>query len=267
MATERMLVWEGLSQLDGITPIIVLATGVPKASNKAKSSTNTKTGDMIQIHIVVKDLHPMEALSTGADIAICGVCPHKSKTSGGSGACYVQVGKGESSMWKSHQAKGSVPLDTERFRGQKVRFGAYGDPAAVPFEVWESIAGVAKAWTGYTHQWKATDPRFSRYLMASADNAAEGRQARRLGYRNFIVRAPGEAKPHGAVVCPASEEAGRKTVCASCLQCGGTDSGRKADITIVAHGATAKAFKSLPLSVVGSGATDSQAHVYDVRVA
>lgn len=260
MSTHRQIVWQGVSALDGKTPIIALATGVPNAprlrkdgtpiTSKTQSSANSKTGNMIQIHIVVDDAMPLDILKTGRDGAICGVCPHKSKAAGGSGACYVQVGKGQNAMMRSHLAKGSEPFDLERFRGQRVRFGAYGDPAAVPFEIWEAIAAVADGVTGYTHQWRTADPRFSWLLMASADSAAEGVEARRMGYRSFIVRAPGEAKPRGAVVCPASAEAGKRTVCASCMQCGGTGNGRKADITILAHGATAKAFKPLPLAVV-----------------
>lgn len=241
MATERMIIWSGISQLDGVTPIVVLATGVPTGGN-AKRSANRKTGDMIQTWILRADVAPHEALKTGKDEAICGTCPHRGKASGGSGACYVNVGQGPRSLWVAHQRNGSVPFDVSRFAGQKVRFGAYGDPAAVPFEVWESIANVAEAVTGYTHQWRTADPRFARYCMASADTIDEGVQARRMGYRNFIVRPVGSEKPKGAVVCPASEEAGKKTVCASCLQCGGTASGRKADITIMAHGAAKKNF-------------------------
>jgi hypothetical protein len=249
MATERMLVWEGISLLDGTTPIVVLATGVPKGG-KGRSSANSKTGDMIQIAILIRDVNPVEVLSRGTDTAICGTCPHRSKASGGSGACYVGVWKGPNSTWKSHVAKGSVPFDVERFRGQKVRFGSYGDPAAVPFHVWESIASVASGWTGYTHQWRTADQRFSRYLMASADSAEEGREARKLGYRNFIVRPAGSEKPKGAVTCPASAEAGKKLQCADCLMCSGTGSSQPRDITIIAHGATAKNFTSLPLTVV-----------------
>lgn len=243
MATERMIVWQGISALDGVTPIVVLATGVPKASTKAVSSQNTKTGDMIQTWILRADVAPHTALKEGKDQAICGTCPHRGKASGGSGACYVNVGQGPRSLWVAHNSKGSIPFDLERFRGHKVRFGAYGDPAAVPFEVWESIASVASGVTGYTHQWRTADTRFARYCMASADTADEGREARKLGYRNFIVRPVGSAKPRGAVVCPASEEAGKRVTCADCLQCGGTDNGRKADITIMAHGATKNAFK------------------------
>ena len=246
MATDRMLVWSGISQLDGVTPIIVLATYVPRLNSRGgKGSSNEKTGEMIQTYILEADTAPLDVIREGRDRSICGTCPHRSKQSGGSGACYVNVGQGPRSTWAAHQRNGSVPFDVERFRGRRVRFGSYGDPAAVPFEVWESIAEVAEAVTGYTHQWRTADTRFARYCMASADSIEEGVQARRMGYRNFIVRPIGSEKPKGAIVCPASVEAGKKTVCASCLMCGGTSSSQQRDITIMAHGAAKKSFTPL----------------------
>lgn len=244
MSDNRMLVWRGVSELDGVTPIVVLATGIHQ------SSDNRKTGNMIQTWILRDDMAPHAALKVGADQAICGNCPHRSPQSGGSGACYVNVGQGPRATWVSHQSKGSMPFDINVFRDRKVRFGAYGDPAAVPFDVWRQIADVAKAFTGYTHQWRSADPRFAQLCMASVDNVEDWPIAKAMGYRSFIVRAAGSPKPVGAVMCPASAEAGKRTVCADCLQCGGTDSGRRADITIEAHGATAKRFVALPLTVV-----------------
>ncbi|AGR46506.1 hypothetical protein ODIN_92 [Mycobacterium phage Odin] len=249
MATERMLIWEGKSELDG-SDIIVLATGVPKASkhgNRRKSSVNVKTGDMIQVYILRADKAPLDVIREGLDESICGVCPHRSKASGGSSACYVNVGQGPRSTWAAHERNGSASFRVEAFAGQRVRFGAYGDPAAVPFEVWDRIASVAEGVTGYTHQWRTADPRFAQICMASADSVAERRQARHKGYRTFRVRTASEARLNGEVTCPASREAGYKTVCATCMACGGTDNGRKQDITIIAHGPTAKRF--IPLSV------------------
>ena len=239
MATERMIIWSGISEIDGVTPIVLLATGVPTLSTKGTSSRNSKTGDMIQTIIVRADMAPHTAIKEGLDTAICGDCPLRGKASGGSGACYVNTAQGPRATWVAHTTKGSVPFDAARFAGQKVRFGTYGDPAAVPFEVWETLAEAADSVTGYTHQWRKCDPRFARYCMASADSVEGRREARLKGYRAFWVRPAGSAKPAGAIVCPASEEAGKRTVCATCLQCGGTDKGRKADITIMAHG-TAK---------------------------
>ncbi|QGH79770.1 hypothetical protein SEA_ANON_99 [Gordonia phage Anon] len=242
MATERMIIWEGKSELDG-SDIGVLATGVPKQSqSKAIKSRNEKTGDMIQIHIVVDGILPLDALKQGLDQSVCGTCPHRGKASGGTGACYVNLGKGQNSMMRAHLDKGSAPFRLEAFEGQRVRLGAYGDPAAVPFEVWEQIASVAEGVTGYTHQWRTADPRFAELCMASADTVAERREARMKGYRTFRVRTKDSARLKGEVVCPASAEAGKKTVCATCMACGGASTGRTQDITIIAHGPTASSF-------------------------
>jgi len=233
-----MVVWRGTSQLDGVTPIVVLAT----YDTSAASSSNRKTGDMIQTWILRDDVEPHSALQTGQDTSICGDCPHRSVASGGSGACYVTVWQGPLSLYRAYKRGNYVEYDPEVFRGRKVRFGAYGDPAAAPYEVWESIHSVAAHVTGYTHQWRTADPRFARFCMASADSVTDGIAARRQGYRSFIVRAPGTPKPKGAVMCPASAEAGKKTTCSTCLQCGGTASGRLADITIEAHGVSRNKF-------------------------
>lgn len=243
MANERMVIWQGISELDGVTPLVVLATGVPKSTaSKAKASANVKTGDMIQTYILRADVSPLDTMREGKDEAICGSCPHRSKNSGGSGACYVNVGQGPRSTWAAHERTGSVPFDVNRLAGRKVRFGTYGDPAAVPFEVWESIAAVAESVTAYTHQWRTADPRFAELCMASADSAQETADANSKGYRTFEVRPLGTAKPKGSVVCPASEEAGKKLVCASCMMCGGASSKQTRNITIMAHGPSKRMF-------------------------
>lgn len=263
MARRRMVVWRGASRLDGVTPVVVLAT---YDSNPLRSaSANGKTGGMVQTWILVDGAEPLDVLMSGGDAAICGTCPHRGPASGGSGACYVNVGQAPNSTYRAYRRDGSrvvgrrkdgshpddsVPFDVEVFRGRVVRFGSYGDPAAVPVEVWEAIRAVARDVTGYTHAWRSASPRFAAFAMASADTVEEGREARRAGYRSFIVRGVGDPKPRGAVTCPASAEAGHRTVCASCLKCSGTGSGRRGDVTIVAHGSSARKFRPLPLSVV-----------------
>ena len=257
MARRRMLVWRGPSELDGVTPIVLLATYDTRAD---QSSANEKTGAMVQTWILRDDMSPLDALRVGADGAICGVCPHKSIAAGGSGACYVNVGQAPRSIWHAYavtrerrvgtRAKDTEPYNLYALRGRLIRFGSYGDPAAVPARVWRELHSVAAGVTGYTHQWREAPAEFAQWCMASADSAAEGVIARHRGYRNFIVRAAGTPKPRGAVVCPASAEAGKGTVCASCLQCGGVSSGRRSDVTIIAHGSTARAYKALPLTVL-----------------
>jgi hypothetical protein len=241
MATERMLIWEGKSELTG-EDIIVLATGVPKASsrpNRAKKSANVKTGDMIQIAILRADVNPTEALKLGLDEATCGTCPFKSVAAGGDGSCYthkaLRRGHAQTSSWKSHEARGSAPFRLEAFAGQRVRFGSYGDPAAVPFEVWEAIFSVAKGVTGYTHQWRTADPRFARLCRASADSPQDRVDARAKGYNTFRVMSSKQGRLPGEILCPASKEAGYRTTCSVCMLCGGTDNNRTKDVAIFAH--------------------------------
>ena len=227
--------------MDGTTPVVVLAT---YNSNEGISSGNSKTGDMIQTWILHDAVAPHVALSEGSDSGICGSCPLRSPASGGSGACYVTVFRAPLSVWRAYKRGNFRSYDSAVFRSRKVRFGAYGDPAAAPFEIWQDLAEQAAAVTGYTHAWRYCDKRFSRYCMASADSFDEYLEARRKGYRTFLVRPLGTPKPTGLVACPASVEAGNRTSCAVCLQCGGTSNGRRADITIEAHGWAAQKFPS-----------------------
>ena len=75
--------------------------------------------------------------------------------------------------------------------------------------------------------------------MASVETVVQYREAKRLGYRTFRVKAPHEPVLPTEIVCPASEEAGRKVTCSDCRLCGGSSVKAK-DIVINAHGRGAK---------------------------
>jgi len=240
------IIFEGKSAIDG-RDIVVIATGL-KAS-----SANVKTGALVQTWILLKDIHPQEAADTGADSSICGACPHRGTletqadgtTKNVARSCYVTLFQAPRNIWQSYK-RGIYPRvkgDKARalLAGRNVRLGAYGDPAAVPFHIWNHVLADTARGTGYTHQWKACDSRFARYCMASADNAQEAEQARALGYRTFRVGTRAESIVQGAeFLCPASKEAGMKTNCAACLACGGTSSKNRASVFIPAHGAAGK---------------------------
>lgn len=69
--------WRGPSPIDG-APIVMIMTGLSrKASEQSK---NTKTGPMVQTHIVRQDMAPVVAMMNGADRAICGDCPLRPST-------------------------------------------------------------------------------------------------------------------------------------------------------------------------------------------
>lgn len=237
MKPNGCILYEGPSRLDG-SPIVVIATGLNG------SSGNRKTGDMIQTWIIRSDLHPLEALRGGTDTGICGDCPHRSKASGGSGACYVNVSQAPTSIWNAYK-RGSYPaVDWERFRGRAIRFGAYGDPTAAPLKLWRKLGKLSSANTGYTHQWRRF-PGYRGLLMASVDTPAEAAEASRRGWRTFRIRTQAQPLEAGEFICPASEEAGKRMLCAACMACDGNRRGaRRASPAIVVHGVWAGSFEA-----------------------
>lgn len=227
------IVFEGSSAIDG-SPIVAIAT---------HRSANPKTGSMIQLWIIRQDVHPVVARAQGSDDAICGNCPHRS------GSCYVELAKAPATVYRAYQA-GRYTRDMGQLNrlladGQAIRLGAYGDPAALPLSVISGICGRARRWTGYTHQWRTCDWRFSAYLMASADTADDAADASGMGWRYFRVSAGVEVGA-SEILCPASEEAGRLTTCDRCGLCSGTAGLQSrandcASIYIPAHGQIAGA--------------------------
>lgn len=230
-------IWRGPSRIDG-SPIVVLAAGF------LRRSKNAKTGAMVQTYILRADVDPMTAINTGADISICGDCKHRNADRKRR-TCYVDVSKSVRSVWLSwHGGRvQSTDLDTaaQRARGRAVRLGAYGDPAAVPSDVWIALLRYATRHTGYTHQWRNVGADYRAILVASVDTLAEYGAAKADNWRTFRVRAGGERSAEREISCPASSEAGKRTTCERCSLCDGSrgtaDSRR--DIVINAHGAVA----------------------------
>ena len=237
--TNGYIIYRGPSELDG-APIVVIATGF------AKGSTNTKTGGgLIQTWILRDDIDPMVAANTGADSSICGQCPHRGVVIDGKNvgrSCYVTLFQAPLNVYRTlHRGNYPVADDlTELFDGRGVRLGAYGDPAAVPLEVWQAVMSGAAFCTGYTHQWLTAPLGFAEYVMASCDSAAERAMAIAMGYRTFTVRAASDPLVEGEIACPASAEAGHRTTCDKCKACGGTASRARCNIAIIAHGAPSK---------------------------
>lgn len=227
------LLWEGPSLYDG-EPVFVVLTGIKG------SSANDKTGDLLQTFILKQNGKPAEHINAGTDLSICGPCPFIS----GNG-CYVAATPwkgGANSVYKAYKNNRYEPFNSsigEKIRGRKIRFGAYGDPAAVPVSVWANLTKLASGFTGYTHGWK-DNPDLAPYCMASVHSLAEAKQAQALGYRTFRT-VPTEdnavAKKMlftNEIICP---EATHDTQCASCMLCGGASKQAK-NIIIPVHGAT-----------------------------
>jgi hypothetical protein len=228
-----IVLWKGKSLLDG-KRIMVVATGV----YSEKATTNRKTGNMIQTYILRRDIHPMLARRMGEDFSVCGDCMHREQST-----CYVNLCHGPIAVYNAYHDgsyKDFELEDMELFRNRNIRIGSYGDPAAVPFEVWENLTSVASGWAGYTHQWKKCDQRLSQICMASVDSIerynVEYEKAQEMGWRTFRVREKleNELAPN-EFVCPASNERGHITDCAKCKACSGHSSKAVKSPVIMLH--------------------------------
>ena len=238
------VIYEGPSLLDG-APIVVVAIS---------KSKNTKTANMVQTYILRADMDPRLANRTGADAAICGTCPHRGTANDNAAGlatnrtCYVRIDQGPLIVYKSYK-RGLYPAAVGHKAiaaigaGRMVRIGTYGDGAAVPGYIWDSLTGDAAGHTAYSHQSDNENAAFdaNRY-MVSADSEKAAWSAWRQGARTFrVVWDASDIVKNKEILCPASAEAGYRTTCAKCKLCGGAAIAAKS-IAIVAHGSGARNF-------------------------
>jgi len=225
------IIYKGPSQLDG-QPIVVIAT---------YSNRNRKTGAVVQTYILTLD-NPLEASKTGRDSTICGNCIMRGTTTEDpkrkiavGRRCYVNLGQGVLIVFKAFE-RGVYPMaDDPEDRtaigaGRFVRIGTYGDPAAVPDEVWEDLIDEASNHTAYTHQpgWRPD------IAMQSADTYEQAQGFWAKGMRTFRVVIDISAIDRTKeTICPASKEAGRRVQCTDCKLCNGSSKAKS--IAIVEH--------------------------------
>jgi hypothetical protein len=228
------IVYEGKSVLNG-EPIVGIIV------NK---SVNAKTGNMYQLHILRSDILPLEAIEKGTDDAICGGCVHR-RSNGG--ACYVNVGQGPTAVYKKYTRGGYRTVTIKDFKslfgGKKVRFGAYGDPLALPLHILVSLKAVVKNNTSYTHQWKnsiidGSSEMVAKFSMASVDNLIEKEEANKAGFRTFRVITEGELLQKDEIICP------NETTGVNCIKCGlcSGNSVKAKNIAIHVHGSLKSRF-------------------------
>jgi len=238
-----VILWQGASLIDG-APVVAIASKILTASK------NEKTGAMVQTYIIRSDMDPMDAVKSGDDESVCGDCKHRPyliKTGASdSDPCYVQVAKSVKSVYnaftRGRYAAPGIDYDVKLlpllFEGLAFRIGTYGDPCAIPFQVWRAATLKALFDNGYTHQWMS--PKFAAFkllCMASVDSIEELYEAQSMGWRTFRVR--GAHEPLDREVerpCPASKEAGKKTNCDKCKGCGGLGAKARISFAIISHG-------------------------------
>jgi hypothetical protein len=230
------IIYRGASLLDDKPIVVVAITG---------KSSNSKTGDMVQTYILADNgKSPVESAKALDDVSVCGDCKHRR---GLGGSCYVNLGQGPRAVMDGVM-RGIYPdnIINAAFAShkRKVRLGTYGDPAAVPAYVWETLLSGAESHTGYTHQWQnAKADHVKQWCMASVDTPKEAAIAKMDGWRTFRVRvADGSLEFSHEMKCPASAEMNKRLTCDTCMACsGGTDS-KKASVTIIVHGSLKNRF-------------------------
>src|SRR5579859_6271988 len=118
-------------------------------------SANVKTGPMIQSWILRVDRPPMEAVRDGGDAAICGDCKLRGEA-GLNRRCYVAPWRAPYNVYRALPKYLDLGWDDIQalVEGRTIRLGAYGDPAAIPFEVWRMLLATTAGHVAYTHAWR-----------------------------------------------------------------------------------------------------------------
>ena len=231
--SRGVVVYRGPSLIDG-GPIVAIVS---------LRSVNVKTGDVPQAWILREDSSPVDAARLGADRSICGECPLRGRVVDGRNvgrSCYVTLHRAPTAVWLGYRRGIYRQVSRARlsrlFAGAFVRIGAYGDPAAVPVGVWETMVSHARGWTAYTHQWREGFA-LQAIAMASCETAADARDAAAMGYRVFRVTPHGAPRLPGHAPCPASAEQGRRLTCLECGACNGGSHGHgRPHVQIEVHG-------------------------------
>jgi hypothetical protein len=213
-----MIIFEGPSILDPSQNIVAIASD---------NTSNKKTGAMVQVWILHQDIAPHHATKSGDDYAICGNCPHRHHTGG---ACYVLPFQAPLAVWTAYKNQTTPTVD---LTGRQVRFGAYGDPAAVPFEAWRPFLEICDldGSTGYTHQiaHPKFDSRTAMFCQISADTPNQALYAQQLGFHTFRVAGDASKRMPGEIECLADAKG---LTCHECKLCDGNSK----NIVITAHG-------------------------------
>ena len=186
-------------------------------------SDNAKTGNMIQVWIMSKLVHPVESRRTGHDATLqCQGCPYASNQ-----GCYVSP-LALMAIWRAFKAGSyshlefGTPAWNSFFDGASVRLGAYGNPSMLPLAMLDDITSRASMHTGYFHDWNIMPvdlaKSYGRFLMASCEPSNVS-YAQNLGLRTFTVVSEIPSDRSLGIECLADSKG---LQCADCGLCDGT---------------------------------------------
>jgi hypothetical protein len=187
-------------------------------------------------------MHPQDALKLGLDFSICGTCKARKDPITNKRICYVNpitIGQ----VYKQYRDNKYevVKLSSLPRLPLGVRIGSYGDPGAVPLNVWQALLTKVPYHTGYTQLWRS--PQYQDYksiLMASCFSPDDYLEAKKKGWRTYRVKSPDQHKLKDELLCPASKDIINPKTCQMCKLCKGGNKG--IDIVIDVHGVNSKYF-------------------------
>ena len=195
------------------------------------NSTNEKTGNVVQVYYLPVAEHPIDAVKSGLDTAVCGSCPLKPSNTN---VCYVRKFHGPSVVWRTFKAgrypryKDLSQADQNKvlsiLKSKPIRLGAWGDPASA-LETSKFLASLAPQITAYTHQWQTT-PQLKPFTMASVDTTEDYAIAKDSGWRTYRHTTDNLAFDN-EIVCPHKTH---NVQCIDCGLCSGTASNSTRDI-------------------------------------
>lgn len=224
ISTRRSaIVWRGPSVFTG-NPVQIVMTGIDL------KSVNEKTGPMVQISVLPEGRNPSLDFGTLRERDVCGDCVLVGR--GARRVCYAAYLAWLHGQHMMQYRELSFVEARVALAGKSVRVGSYGDPAAVPFDVWNELLVRVDNWTGYTHAWRTCDQRFRHLLMASVETTDGYLEARRMGWRTFRLKLPSFAVHPGEIRCPYETHG---VQCVKCRLCCGTERPAKS-VVVNAHG-------------------------------
>ena len=226
MNPTGLIIYAGPSLIDDKRrPIVAVAT---------LRSENRKTGNAIQVWVLPKRANPLAAVASRLARIVCGKCPLAEDV------CYVNLGQAPLMVYRKMRRNGYPVYDDKIHRhllaGRVIRWGAWGDSAAMPQSLVKFYNRRASGHLAYSHQIldgslsRARSDRIATTHMASAHSRELADLAHARGYRFFqTVADESEAHP-SAIECPHV-----KVSCSDCLLCQGTSKSAR-NIYILAHG-------------------------------
>ena len=245
-----VVLYHGPSQIgDGGDVVAILTLWSSNTKTTGADKGKRERVSQPQVMILDCDEEPHILVKEGKDQNVCGDCVFAS----GEG-CYVRVDQAPLSVYRAWKRGRYPAVDPDTLQkiltiASFIRLGSYGDPAAIPVEIWEALetaAPVKARIVGYSHAWRYTDQRLARWAMAAIEHSTDVGGARSKGWRTFRLRAGDDPLVGSEKLCPAAKEAGELIGCDACNQCDGNRGGaRRPSRAIVAHGARAlKALRS-----------------------